>query len=182
MVSHIRPYQTKKGDPMAFATIEDLGGNIDLVVFPGSWKKYRELIEMDKIIMVEGRVDANSAEPKILVDTVTTELRHVTPLEEIPDISRSSHDQIPSFNDDLAEESFDDENESGSGFDDNLTNNYSDDPVDFDGPPPPDAFAPGWEDMEPDFSTEPAKPNPSDKDNSPPPDGDNSPVVEEPAE
>ncbi len=182
IVSHIRPYQTKKGDPMAFATIEDLGGNIDLVVFPGSWKKYRELIEMDKIIMVEGRVDANSAEPKILVDTVTTELRHVTPLEEIPDISRSSHDQIPSFNDDLAEESFDDENESGSGFDDNLTNNYSDDPVDFDGPPPPDAFAPGWEDMEPDFSTEPAKPNPSDKDNSPPPDGDNSPVIEEPAE
>lgn len=81
VISRIRPHTTKKGQPMAFVTMEDMQGNIDLVIFPRTWSKYQELIDFDKIVLVDGKVDASRGEPKILVDTITNHLNHVTPLE-----------------------------------------------------------------------------------------------------
>ncbi len=80
LVTRIRPHTTKKGDPMAFVTLEDLQGDIDLVIFPRIWNQVQAFIEWDAIVMVDGRVDTYGAEPKILVDRITTELKHVTPL------------------------------------------------------------------------------------------------------
>ena len=80
MVTRIRPHQTKTGKSMAFVTIEDLQGVIELVVFPRTWDQYSSIIDFDKIILVDGRVDAAGAEPKVLVDTVTTEFKITPPL------------------------------------------------------------------------------------------------------
>ncbi len=82
LISRIRPHTTKKGDPMGFVTLEDVQGNIDLVIFPRTWAKYRDFIDFDNIVMVDGKIDARGAEPKILVDHITTELNHVTPLRD----------------------------------------------------------------------------------------------------
>ncbi|MBC8505182.1 MAG: DNA polymerase III subunit alpha [Anaerolineales bacterium] len=82
LIARIRPHTTKKGDPMGFVTLEDVQGNIDLVIFPRTWAKYRDFIDFDNIVMVDGKIDARGAEPKILVDHITTELNHVTPLGE----------------------------------------------------------------------------------------------------
>jgi DNA polymerase-3 subunit alpha len=73
LISSIRPYQTKAGKPMGFVTIEDIQGVIDLVMFPRTWKQYSELLAVGQIIIVEGKVDANSSPPKILVDSVRTD-------------------------------------------------------------------------------------------------------------
>ncbi len=81
MVTRIRPHQTKTGKSMAFVTIEDLQGVIELVVFPRTWDQYSSIIDFDKIILVDGRVDAAGAEPKVLVDTVTTEFKITPPLQ-----------------------------------------------------------------------------------------------------
>jgi DNA polymerase-3 subunit alpha len=91
LITRIRPHTTKKGDPMAFVTLEDLQGNIDLVIFPRTWKKVEEFVQWDAIVMVDGKVDTYGAEPKILVDKITTELKHVTPLETSP----SPRPQLP---------------------------------------------------------------------------------------
>jgi len=66
---------------MAFATIEDIQGEIDLVIFPRTYAKYQQLIQWDNIIMVDGKVDNRGAEPKVLVDRITTEFDQITPLE-----------------------------------------------------------------------------------------------------
>jgi len=84
LITRIRPHTTKKGAPMAFVTLEDLQGNIDLVIFPRTWKEVEEFVRWDAIVMVDGKVDTYGAEPKVLVDKITTELRHVTPLETTP--------------------------------------------------------------------------------------------------
>ncbi|MFH1634423.1 MAG: DNA polymerase III subunit alpha [Chloroflexota bacterium] len=84
LVTHVRPHTTKKGDPMGFVTIEDLQGTIDLVIFPRIWSKYFDLIDFDNIILVEGRVDAQRGEPKVLVDKITSELTRVAPLDDSP--------------------------------------------------------------------------------------------------
>jgi len=70
MVDHFRPHLTKTGKNMGFATLEDLYGKIELVIFPKIWEKYHRLIEIDRVLQVEGRVDTKQADPKILVDKI----------------------------------------------------------------------------------------------------------------
>lgn len=82
LVKSLRSFQTKKGQPMAFATIEDMQGTIDLVLFPRVWEQSSQLVEFDKLIIVEGRLDAQNTEGKVLVDKVETELNVTVPLEE----------------------------------------------------------------------------------------------------
>lgn len=84
IVTKIRHHQTKNGKPMAFASIEDTQGSIDLVIFPRTWKRYAEMIRFDEIILVKGKVDAQGGEPKILVDQVTTDLVHVQDKDSSP--------------------------------------------------------------------------------------------------
>lgn len=81
LVTRLRHHQSKAGKPMAFVTIEDLQGVVELVIFPRVWERVETLIEVDRIILVDGRVDNQGAEPKILVDQVTTEFSRLVPLE-----------------------------------------------------------------------------------------------------
>ena len=39
LITVVRPYTTKTGKPMGFVTIEDIQGNIELVLFPKTWDK-----------------------------------------------------------------------------------------------------------------------------------------------
>ena len=68
MVDRFRQHTTKNGKSMGFVTLEDVYGKIDLVVFPKAWEMYYPLIEMDSVLIAEGRVDSGQGDPKILVD------------------------------------------------------------------------------------------------------------------
>jgi DNA polymerase-3 subunit alpha len=73
IVTRLRPHQTKAGKPMAFVTLEDVQGTIELVVFPRTWEKFGNLLEIDRIVLVDGKLDAQGGEPKVLVDQVAVE-------------------------------------------------------------------------------------------------------------
>ena len=68
MVTRFRNHQTKNGKSMGFVTLEDIQGSIELVIFPRTWDKYHLLVEPDKVLLVEGKLDAESGDPKVLVD------------------------------------------------------------------------------------------------------------------
>jgi DNA polymerase-3 subunit alpha len=69
VVTHVRTHLTKKGDQMAFVTVEDLQGSLDLVLFPKMWRGVSDWLAEDKIIVIHGKVDSkDSASAKILVD------------------------------------------------------------------------------------------------------------------
>jgi len=80
LITQIRPYQTKSGKAMAFVTLEDIQGNIELVIFPNTWQKVKSSIELERIILVEGKPAGDVGEAKVLVDQVFTDLQVVTPL------------------------------------------------------------------------------------------------------
>lgn len=80
LVTHVRPYQTRNGQFMGFATLEDIQGFIELVIFPSTWGKIHESFGVDQVIVVEGRIDGSSTEPKILVDSIYKELEYLTVL------------------------------------------------------------------------------------------------------
>ena len=70
----IRPYLTRAGKEMGFLSLEDLQGIVELVVFPRLWGKISSDIVLNQIVVVEGRVDGNRGEPKLLVDGVNHDL------------------------------------------------------------------------------------------------------------
>ncbi|HSB89661.1 MAG TPA: DNA polymerase III subunit alpha [Anaerolineales bacterium] len=76
-VTHIRPFQTKTGKPMAFVTLEDLQGSIELVVFARLWREVGGWLKTGSIVLVRGRLDSERGEPKVLADSMTTEFSFV---------------------------------------------------------------------------------------------------------
>ena len=72
-VQRARRHTTKKGNEMAFATLEDLQGTCDVVVFPRVWTKTKHLWQPDRILVVGGKVDAGRRdEPSLLCNWVKT--------------------------------------------------------------------------------------------------------------
>jgi hypothetical protein len=72
MITRIRMTTTRKNNQqMAFVTIEDIQGSIELIVFPKAWEKYSALVQMEAVITAAGSVDAEGAEPKVLVDSIS---------------------------------------------------------------------------------------------------------------
>jgi DNA polymerase-3 subunit alpha len=137
LVTRIRPHLTKKGQSMGFATIEDVQGNIDLVIFPSVWDQYSEVIDFDNIILVDGKADTKGAEPKVLVDKITTELKAVTSIDSQPNWNEELSPPNGNKNKHLVgEEPF-----TGEEIDENLTEVTWDDGI----PPSPDPFPPDWE-------------------------------------
>jgi len=82
VVTRVQKVMTKNGDAMLFVTMEDLGGTIEVVVFPKILEKTAALWKRDKVVMVSGRVNLKEttqtegediiivAEPKILASKV----------------------------------------------------------------------------------------------------------------
>ncbi|MEG0307831.1 MAG: DNA polymerase III subunit alpha [Clostridium sp.] len=63
---------TRNNQAMAFATLEDLWGTIEVVIFPKTFAAYREFVEEDEIVTIEGRVALEDEEqPKILCEKIS---------------------------------------------------------------------------------------------------------------
>ena len=57
LVSTLKQMTTKKGDPMVFATVEDLTGSVEVVAFNSVYAQARDLLVQDGVLIVKGRVD-----------------------------------------------------------------------------------------------------------------------------
>ncbi len=55
-----RRVQSKKGEPMAFGSLEDLTGVCELIVFPKVFERSQELLQTDAVIVVRGRVEVGA--------------------------------------------------------------------------------------------------------------------------
>lgn len=70
MIGNLRNLMTKNGREMAFASLEDIQGAVELVIFPNTWARQQKDIRNNEVLIVRGRVDTDRAEPKVLVDAV----------------------------------------------------------------------------------------------------------------
>ncbi len=57
IITAARKIRTKKGDPMMFATLNDLEADIELVIFGKTLAEYEGALGVDQIVLVRGRVD-----------------------------------------------------------------------------------------------------------------------------
>lgn len=72
IISHITLKQTKKGDNMAFVTIEDLYGSIEIIVFPNALVKYNQFLIPSSVITVFGTLSLEEEkDAKVLANVIS---------------------------------------------------------------------------------------------------------------
>jgi DNA polymerase-3 subunit alpha len=70
LVQSAKTIKTKKGDLMAFVTIEDMNGAVEAIVFSRVFAEVRDLLVEDTPLLIQGQVQKDEQSVKILADTV----------------------------------------------------------------------------------------------------------------
>ena len=70
IVDSVRTITTKKGDPMAFAQIEDLSGVLDLVIFPRMYEDAKGLLASEGLMLIRVTVNVRDDKPNLIVETM----------------------------------------------------------------------------------------------------------------
>ena len=71
IVTAVKRKATKNNTMMAFVTLEDLYGSMELLVFPKIYSEYTGLLTEDSVIVVKGRLSLREDDtPKILPDSI----------------------------------------------------------------------------------------------------------------
>jgi DNA polymerase III subunit alpha len=67
MIIETKRIRTKKGDPMMFATLDDLEASVELLVFGNALTAAGEVLNTDSIVLVRGRVDHRDRDKTCIV-------------------------------------------------------------------------------------------------------------------
>ncbi|GAB6168480.1 DNA polymerase III subunit alpha [Clostridium carnis] len=77
IIAEVNQKITRNNTMMAFLKLEDLGGIIEVIVFPKTLDKVREELKLDNLVVIKGRVSLKEDEPpKLICETIE-------PLEKI---------------------------------------------------------------------------------------------------
>ncbi len=72
ILTEVKGKATKKGDYMAFVTLEDMAGQIECLVFPRVYEKYAPLLQEDAAVVISGKISVREEEaPKLLAERVS---------------------------------------------------------------------------------------------------------------
>ncbi len=101
IVTEVKKKIDKRGNTMAFVTIEDFTGKADCIVFSDPYRKFQDLLDPGSLVCVSGKNDGNEDAVKVIV-------QDVMPVEEARkkftrkvmlkvDLDASSEDQMKSL-------------------------------------------------------------------------------------
>lgn len=70
IVAQLKRSVTRKSENMAYLTLEDLTGQLELLVFPRAYQEYGPRLAEDAVLLIRGRVNANEEETKLFVEEI----------------------------------------------------------------------------------------------------------------
>jgi DNA polymerase-3 subunit alpha len=70
IITQAKKIRTKKGDPMMFATLDDLEGAIEVLIFGKALAEYEGALGVDEVVLVRGRVDHGDKGTSLIAQTV----------------------------------------------------------------------------------------------------------------
>ena len=70
LISASKVIRTKKGDLMAFVTLTDLGGSVEVVVFSDLYANTVDLLFEDSAVLIQGQIQKDENSVKIIADQV----------------------------------------------------------------------------------------------------------------
>lgn len=84
LITFVRTKITKNNEIMAFVTLEDLEGTINLIVFPKTYSGYKNIIVEDSIVKIDGRISAKEDEiTVIMLKAEKFEVRNTKVIEDL---------------------------------------------------------------------------------------------------
>lgn len=66
-LTNLKTIRTKKGEVMAFASISDSSGEMEVVIFPNYYKKYTDKLNNEKIVLLIGKVEKRQQQAQLIV-------------------------------------------------------------------------------------------------------------------
>jgi DNA polymerase-3 subunit alpha len=70
IITAAKKIRTKKGDPMMFATLDDLEGSIEVLIFGKALAEYEGALGVDEVVVVRGRIDHGDKGTSLIAQTV----------------------------------------------------------------------------------------------------------------
>jgi DNA polymerase-3 subunit alpha len=70
IITQAKKIRTKKGDPMMFATLDDLEGSIEVLIFGKALAEYEGALGVDEVVIVRGRVDHGDKGTSLIAQSV----------------------------------------------------------------------------------------------------------------
>jgi DNA polymerase-3 subunit alpha len=71
LISEVNKKITRNNDMMAFIKLEDMYGDIEVIIFPKTFQNYKNLILEDNVVIITGRISIKEEEqPKILCESI----------------------------------------------------------------------------------------------------------------
>lgn len=71
LITSLRRKTTKKGDMWAIATVEDLEGTVDCLLFPSTYQTVSTELAEDLVVSMKGRIDTSKGMPEMRVMEMT---------------------------------------------------------------------------------------------------------------
>ncbi len=68
MLNNVKKVITKKGDPMAILQIEDLTSQSEAVVFPRTYERVSNLLQVDTRLIIWGKIDKRDDQSQLIVE------------------------------------------------------------------------------------------------------------------
>ncbi|WP_328597343.1 DNA polymerase III subunit alpha [Heliobacterium mobile] len=71
VIHSLRRTTTKRGELMAYFTLEDWGGSVDILLFPRAYERFTDKIRDDSIVLLEGKIHYEEENKKIFCERLT---------------------------------------------------------------------------------------------------------------
>jgi DNA polymerase-3 subunit alpha len=68
IILEVKPHMDRTGRPMAFGSLEDMNGTVDLVVFPDAFEKVRDRFVVDAMVVLQGRFSGRNGRTSVQVE------------------------------------------------------------------------------------------------------------------
>jgi len=98
MVASVRYLLTKDGQSFASAVLEDLEGQLEVMVWPRVYTETRDLWEEGNILLIEGKVRVRDDRAQLNCDNVSQyqpEAQPSLPVERVPEVTAVAEDKKP---------------------------------------------------------------------------------------
>lgn len=83
LITSLNRKTTKNGNLWAIATVEDLGGSIEVMFFPQTYQTVSTMLAPDTVVTVRGKVNRRDGETSIYAQEMT-----------LPDVSSATHEAV----------------------------------------------------------------------------------------
>ncbi|HVX48399.1 MAG TPA: DNA polymerase III subunit alpha [Candidatus Saccharimonadales bacterium] len=65
IITNVRDITTRNGRRMSFVKLEDYAGELEIILFPGSYEQFSPILQQDKVVLIKGKVNSRDRDGRV---------------------------------------------------------------------------------------------------------------------